>query len=114
MDSSEIRVRSPIAHYNVCFTKNAPVKIPKLFVNQIQIPDEYDATTVCNHFEDRMRVLMLGDLPGVGKSYACKQMESCGHNVLFVCPTNDLCIDNVLNSGIFAVTVSRFFWYGFE
>jgi broad-specificity NMP kinase len=57
---------------------------------------------------------MLGDRPGVGKSYACKQMEAFGHNVLFVCPTNDLCIDNVFNSGIFAVTVNRFFWYWFK
>ena len=51
---------------------------------------------------------MLGELPGVGKSYACKQMENIGHNVLFVCPADEKCIQNGIQ-GIFSVTANRFF-----
>ena len=92
-------------------TKNELVKIPKYNTQHIEIQDEYDTETICRIYEDKRRVLMLGDLPGVGKSYACKQMENLGYNVLFVCPTNELCINNS-QAGIFSVTVNRFFDVG--
>ena len=35
-------------------------------------------------------MMIKADYGGCGKSYTCKSMDSKGHKVLFVCPTNKL------------------------
>ena len=42
---------------------------------------------------------------GCGKSYAWKEMDKPGHNVLFVCPTNSVAQNNRENG----VTLKQFF-----
>ena len=50
-------------------------------------------------------VMVLGEMPGVGKTYTCKYLEKLGHMVLLVCPTNELCRSNEL-----AITTNSFFF----
>ena len=52
--------------------------------------------------------MVRADLPGSGKSYACKSMERLGHKVLFVVPTNKLAQNNKDNG----VTLNHFFGVG--
>ena len=77
-------------------------------VRPIAIKDEYDMDTICKHFEEKRRVMIRAEFAGCGKSYACKQMEARGHNVLFVCPTNKL----ASNYGESGCTINRFFSIG--
>ena len=82
-----------------------------LIVNRLEVPDEYDTNAICNQLVEHRRVILKAELPGCGKSYACKRLEDLGYNVLFVCPTNELCKNN-LDDGIMSVTVHTFFGCG--
>ena len=73
------------------FKENQEVEVKPLIVNHLEVPDEYDTNAICNQLVEHRRVILKADLPGCGKSYACKRLEDLGYNVLFVCPTNELC-----------------------
>lgn len=60
----------------------------KIKVNVHKINNERDMKEINKVFEKHNTVI-LGELPGVGKTYACK--NSNYENKLFVCPTNKLC-----------------------
>ena len=76
---------------------------------ELTTEDEYDLDKLCGHFEERRRVMIRGEFPGCGKSYACRHMETRGHRVLYVCPTNKL----ASNYGDNGCTINKFFqhWY---
>ena len=52
--------------------------------------------------------MVRAEFAGCGKSFACKAMETRGHKVLFVCPTNKLA-QNIIEDG---VTLNTFFAVG--
>ena len=56
----------------------------------MDVPDEYDTIYMCKWFEQYKRVILRAEYAGCGKSYACKEIEILGRQVLFVCPTNKL------------------------
>ena len=92
---------------NLEFVTNQEIPIMKLNINHLEVPDEYDSDAISKQLIDHKRVVVLGTLPGVGKSYACIQLENLGYNVLLVCPANELCKNNEL-----AVTTHTFFSTG--
>ena len=73
--------------------KNQEVEVKPLVVNHLEVPDEYDTAAICHQLVEHRRVILKAELPGCGKSYACKRLEDLGYNynVLFVPPTNKLC-----------------------
>jgi hypothetical protein len=87
------------------------VEVKPIVVNKLQVPDEFDTESICRQLVEHRRVILKAKLPGCGKSYACKRLEDLGHNVLFVCPTNELCKNN-LDDGVISVTVHTFFGCG--
>ena len=86
---------------------NHEIPIKKLEVKHLDVPDEYDTEAICKQLIEHRRVINLGELPGVGKSYNCKYLSTLGYNVLLICPTNELCKDNENND--LAITTNRFF-----
>ena len=86
---------------------NQEIQIKKRYINIIDIPDEFDTDYIMQQLIKYRRVVVLGSLPGVGKSYSCKQLEKLGYNVLLVCPCNELCKNNE-----WAVTTNTFFATG--
>ena len=86
---------------------NHEIPIKKLEVKHLDVPDEYDTEAICRQLIEHRRVINLGELPGVGKSYNCKYLSTLGYNVLLICPTNELCKDNENND--LAITTNRFF-----
>ena len=60
---------------------------------------------LCEQFEQHKRVMIRAMYAGSGKSYCCEHMTKMGHNVLFVCPTNVLCI----KYGVHGITLNKFF-----
>jgi len=53
-------------------------------------------------------MMIRAEFAGSGKSYTCKQMEKRGHNVVCVCPTNNL----ATNYGDNGITINKFFGFG--
>ena len=53
-------------------------------------------------------MMIRAEYGGCGKSYTCKSMETRGHKVLFVCPTNKLA-SNYKEHGC---TINKFFGVG--
>ncbi len=53
-------------------------------------------------------MIIKAEYGGCGKSYTCKSMESNGHKVLIVCPTNRL----ANNSNEHGCTLNKFFGIG--
>lgn len=63
--------------------KNTPLEYLK--VNKIQLNDEYDNMEIKQKTQSLNRVIILGSVPGVGKTTACKK---CDEKALFVCWNN--------------------------
>ncbi|MFM7978866.1 MAG: hypothetical protein ACKPKO_06080, partial [Candidatus Fonsibacter sp.] len=63
---------------------------PNTLLVELSVKDEYDMNKLCGHIEEHNRIMIRAEYGGCGKSYTCKSMESKGHKVLFVCPTNRL------------------------
>ena len=57
---------------------------------ELTIKDEYNTDKLCGYIVERKRMMIKAEYGGCGKSYSCKSMETRGHKVLFVCPTNKL------------------------
>ena len=76
-----------------------------LSTQQLAVSNEWNTDEMCDHFEKYRRVMVRADFAGCGKSYACKAMETRGHKVSFVCPTNKLAQNNLDNG----VTLNTFF-----
>ena len=102
--TSDINIPSSYINITNCVT----IPIDDLTTTQLQVNDEYDTSEICQLFEQHKRVMVRADLPGSGKSYACKSMERLGHKVLFVVPTNKLAQNNKDNG----VTLNQFFGVG--
>ena len=70
------------------------------------VKDEWDTDEIINeHILTNKRLMIRGDVPGTGKSYICKHLQSRGYNVLFVVPTNNL----KQECGVEAMTINNFF-----
>ena len=54
----------------------------------IEVEDEYNTDAIVEKIGDKKQVMILGTVPGTGKSYICKRMAELGYKVVFVCPTN--------------------------
>ena len=98
--TSDINIPSSYINITNCVT----IPIDDLTTTQLQVNDEYDTHEICQLVEQHKRVVDRADLPGSGKSYACKSMERLGHKVLFVVPTNKLAQNNKDNG----VTLNHF------
>ena len=76
----------------------------------IKLNDEWDVKEICNVFKDKKRVMVRGDTPGCGKSFACEHMKTLGHKVLFVCAwkdsLNNYSLDGVTSLHRFLVWIS--------
>ena len=79
--------------------ENHAIKIERLTVKQLDVPDEYDTIYMCQWLEQHKRVLVRAEFAGCGKSYACKEMEWLRHKVLFVCPIDTLA-PNIKEHGV--------------
>ena len=102
--TSDINFPSSFINVSTC----TEVPIIELTTNELKVEDEYNTKEMCQLFENHKRVMVRADLPGSGKSYACKSMEQLGHKVLFVVPTNKLAQNNKENG----VTLNQFFGVG--
>ena len=89
--------------FKMTYPLNAYIEIKKLETNHIQVPDEYDTANICKHFHNYKRVAVFGEYPGTGKSWLCEYMNQLGHNVLVVCPTNNLAQEKNV------ITLNKFF-----
>lgn len=65
--------------------------VPIQKIKDIAIKDEFNEKEVLDIFKENNKVLVLGTLPGVGKTSAVKLLAKNGQNVLFVTPYNKLC-----------------------
>ena len=70
----------------------------------VKLNDEWDVKEICNVFKDKKRVMVRGDTPGCGKSFACEHMKTLGHKVLFVCAWQE----SLNNYSLDGVTLHRF------
>jgi hypothetical protein len=101
--SKEEGIKLPTVQYSM--VENRQIIVDALPFERINITDEWDVKEICKVFEEKKRVMVRANLPGSGKSYACEYMQSLGHKVLFVCPTNKL-TQKYGNDG---VTLNKFF-----
>jgi len=81
---------------------------PNTLPIELSVEDEYDMDKLRGHIDSRKRMMIKTEYGGCGKSCACKSVESTGHKVLFVCPTNRL----ANNYKEHACTVNEFFGIG--
>ena len=90
--------------------ENTAILVEDLVVNNIELTlkQEYDVKHLCEQFELHRRVMIRAMYAGSGKSYCCEHMTKMGHRVLFVCPTNVLCI----KYGVNGITLNKFFGLG--
>jgi len=93
---------------NLTRTQLGDIEFKHLETQDLAVSNEWDVGEMCDHFEQRKRVMIRAEFAGCGKSYACKAMETRGHKVLFVCPTNKL----AQNNGENGVTLNTFFAVG--
>ncbi|MFM7984180.1 MAG: hypothetical protein ACKPKO_33140, partial [Candidatus Fonsibacter sp.] len=70
--------------------KLVDIAVPKTQHIELSVEGAYGMNKLCGHIEERKRLLIRAEYGGCGKSYTCKSMESKGHKVLFVYPTNRL------------------------
>jgi hypothetical protein len=90
------------------FVEHEPVKVTEHITTRLKINDEWNVDKICNNIVTYKRVVIRADLPGSGKSYACKHLQNLGYNVLMVCPTRKLSREY---KG-FGVTAHKFFGLG--
>ena len=90
--------------------ENRLVKIHEHATQNIEltIQDEYDTDKLCGYIEEHNRMMIRAEYGGCGNSYTCKSMETRGHKVPFVCPTNKLA-NNYKEHGC---TINKFFGIG--
>ena len=86
---------------------NQEIPIKKLKINILDVPNEFDTEAMAKQLIDNKRVVVLGKLQSVGKSFACKHLENLGYNTILVCPSNELCKNNE-----WAITINTFFATG--
>ncbi len=86
------------------------IEILDVKVNQIQIKDEFSSSEMNQMFELHKQVLVKGDFPGVGKSFAGEHFMP--KKTLIVTPTNTLGLTKQIETGIKAVTLNRLFGWG--
>ena len=55
-----------------------------------RVKDEYDTKSICEQIVSCNPCVILGDVPGTGKSYICEYFRKLNYKVLFVVPTNFL------------------------
>ena len=86
--------------------ENTAILVEDLVVNNIELTlsQEYDVVHLCEQFE----VMIRAEFAGSGKGYCCEHMTKMGHRVLYVCPTNILCI----KYGVNGITLNKFFGLG--
>ena len=65
-------------------------EIPTYNNVKIRVKDEYDTKSICEQIVSCNPCVILGDVPGTGKSYICEYFRKLNYNVLFVVPTNFL------------------------
>ena len=85
--------------------QNVEIPMKPLIINHLNIPDEFDTPAIAKQLIDNKHVCIFGDVPGVGKSHACKYLDTLGYNVLLVCP-------NELVNHEISAKVNRFFQVG--
>jgi 5-methylcytosine-specific restriction endonuclease McrA len=73
-------------------------------VQTVNIIDEYDDNEFKQLFDNNNRTMILGALPGVGKSSAVKRFAN--HNTLFISPYNKLC-QELKKDGFVAITLNK-------
>ena len=78
------------------------VNIPTVKI--VKIKDEYNNDEFKQLFDSNNRTMILGDLPGVGKSTCVKRYEN--HNILFISPYNRLC-QELRKDGFTAITLNK-------
>eukprot|EP00438_Fugacium_kawagutii_P013577 Skav212334 [mRNA] locus=scaffold5228:693:3725:+ [translate_table: standard] len=79
----------PLQKYEV--VRNELINIPTLECKELLIKDEYNTDNIIDeHIIPNRVVLILGEVPGTGKSYICQRMVERGFNVIVICPTNKL------------------------
>ena len=54
--------------------KQNVIPIKPLIINHLNIPDEFDTPAIAKQLIDNKHVCIFGDVPGVGKSHACKYL----------------------------------------
>ena len=104
------KIGNDIRFPSVEFQQEQNKQIPTTTTHQENIPiqDEWNVSEICKAFEHHKHVMVRDDMPGSGKSFACKHLAN-NHKVLFVCPTNKLVQKYEDACNIEAVTVNRFF-----
>ncbi|MFM7983328.1 MAG: hypothetical protein ACKPKO_28800, partial [Candidatus Fonsibacter sp.] len=100
-------IKFPIDETLMALNENRLVKIHEHATQNIEltIQDEYHTDKLCGYIEEHKRMMIRAEYGGCGKSYTCKSMETRGHKVLFVCPTNKLA-NNYKTHGC---TIHKFF-----
>ena len=103
-------IKFPIDETLMALKENRLVQIHEHVARNIElaIEDEYDTDKLCGYIEEHRRMMIRAEYGGCGKSYTCKSMETRGHKVLFVCPTNKLA-NNYKEHGC---TINKFFGVG--
>ena len=104
-----------IGGYKLEFNKkliDKPIQIQKRMLQNVNIPtvkivkikDEYNNDEFKQLFDSNNRTMILGDLPGVGKSTCVKRYEN--HNILFISPYNRLGKE-LRKDGFTAITLNK-------
>jgi hypothetical protein len=94
-------MRDMIGSYKIEYNKEMPMTLLEKFESPYpdtveimrkthDIKDEWDTKEINKVISDNKKMLILGDLPGVGKTTAARNYES--KSKLFVCPYNKLCL----------------------
>lgn len=91
------------------FVENEILKFP-LYSSQktIELKDEYDEHEIANTILKYKRLIILADVPGAGKTQACKIFSKINHKkTLFVTPTNNLAL-SLKKDGFDSITLCSF------
>ncbi|MFM7982702.1 MAG: hypothetical protein ACKPKO_25605, partial [Candidatus Fonsibacter sp.] len=103
-------IKFPIDEALMALKENRIAQIHEHTLQNIErtIEDEYNTDKLCGYIEEHNRIMIRAEYSGCGKSYTCKSMESKGHYVLFVRPTNKL----ASNYNEHGCTINKFFGIG--
>jgi len=103
-------IKFPCEDLRLALKDNKLIEITefKTYPLELTTEDEYNVDKLCEYFENIKKVMIRGEYPGSGKSYACEHMVKRGHKVLFVCPTNKL----TCKYGQNGCTINKFFGIG--
>ena len=103
-------IKFPIEQSLMALKENRLAQIHEHTTQNIElaIEEEYNTDKLRGYIEEHKRMMIRAEYGGCGKSYTCKSMETRGHKVLFVCPTNKLA-NNYKEDGC---TINKFFGIG--